>query len=103
MIGAHHSALQAQYYILTLQRMFKSTSSSYQVDKLGEYPLEKIYLANFYDLSKSEPNRLGKSKEIRKKAKLMNCTYWLPLYLLQISVLALQKGDYGPVDCTGAK
>ena len=30
-----NSGLRPQYYILTLQRMFKSTSSGYRVDKLG--------------------------------------------------------------------
>ena len=35
MVVFGNGALRAQYYILTLQRMFKSTSSGYRVDKLG--------------------------------------------------------------------
>ena len=35
MVVFDNGALRAQYYILTLQRMFKSTSSGYRVDKLG--------------------------------------------------------------------
>ena len=35
MVVYGNGALRAQYYILTLQRMFKSTSSGYRVDKLG--------------------------------------------------------------------
>ena len=34
-VVVRNSGLRPQYYILTLQRMFKSTSSGYRVDKLG--------------------------------------------------------------------
>ena len=78
MVVFGNGALRAQYYILTLQRMFKSTSSGYRVDKLGFVSCIRPLKIFCQSLGHIGPVVMDKTLKYRKSSYRIACLLDLP-------------------------
>ena len=73
MVVFGNGTLRAQYYILTLQRMFKSTSLGYRVDKLGYVSCIRPLKIFCRSLGHIGPVVLDKTLKYRKSSCRIAC------------------------------